>query len=129
MSDYIPILLYTHTVTQSHQKPFRFLKVWTEDTGSGEIVQHAWNQLVKLGMESHRICQKLLVTSSVLSKWNMNHFGYAQYHIKSLEADLERSLIDEKMTKTKELEEDLRVQQKRLEQIYLQKSKEMWLKE
>lgn len=78
VSDHIPILIRSHTVSQSHQQPFRFLKVWTEDTSSEGIVQNAWNQPVKVGMESHRICQKLLATSMALSKWNRDHFGHAK---------------------------------------------------
>lgn len=129
VSDHIHVLLQTHMPNTNLQRSFRFFKTWTGDEGSIRIVQISWNQSVRVEMESHQICRKLLNTLKALSKWNRDSFGFAQHNIKQLETDLARCTKDNDRIRIKDTEEAIQEQRKRLEQIFLQKSRELWLKE
>lgn len=129
--DHIPILLNTHPSATRVRRPFRFLKAWSEDSSYFPVVQHAWSQKTKWGMESYKLGRRRHNTAKALSAWNKNHFGLTHVRIRYLEEELRSDRYESasEIAKLRDLEEELRMQRKRLELIYAQKSRELWLRE
>lgn len=66
-----------------------------------------------------------------LKTWNYIHFGIAQQQIKFMEQELENIQAQEPgdQFKQEEVEKELKIQRDKLELIFKQKSREVWLKE
>lgn len=74
-SDHCPILIQIESPYYPQKRPFRFLKVWTSDCTSVEVVRRAWNR-----DRRNRICKRLAQTTKDLRAWNKDVFGLAHYH-------------------------------------------------
>lgn len=46
-------------------------------------------------MESHRVQRRLNYTAMALREWNRTSFGFAYEHIKRLEKDLDKVIMDD----------------------------------
>lgn len=53
--DYVPILLEMDGRKTIGKRPFKFLEAWTSDKRSCEVVDVAWNQQIRGGMEAQKI--------------------------------------------------------------------------
>lgn len=47
-------------------RPFTFLKFWSRDERSQEVVNTAWNHNIKPGMEAHKLLRTLNNTANAL---------------------------------------------------------------
>lgn len=95
------------------------------------MVDEAWNGRVKQGMEAHGLMRRLNNTTEALSRWNKDWFGKAHEHIKNIELELALMHETGNLDKGKQslMEANLREQRTRLECIYQQQSRDIWLKE
>lgn len=135
-SDHVPILLQTVGENEIYRRTFRFLRAWTTDGSSHELVKGAWNQATYSNREYARINQRLTITARAFKRWNATHFGYTHTRMKELEATLkemeqvedEQGLTAYQGVSQEETLKELRIQRARVELIYRQKSRENWLK-
>lgn len=124
-SDHCPILLQTNKHLPYKQRPFRFLKAWTTDLTSRDVVDRAWNTDSRNG-----VCRRLVQIAKDLKIWNRRFFGYAHIQIQRLEKELEENMRQRGNENRKKcLQEHLKINRDRLESIYRQQSRQMWLKE
>nr|XP_048333636.1 uncharacterized protein LOC125423443 [Ziziphus jujuba var. spinosa] len=112
-SDHSPLLLYSHENKKRRDRPFRFLKAWTDDISSGEIIKKAWNEETRNGMEAHKLLRRLHNAEIALKRWNKSHFGFVQENIKRLEKELEEIQYgrEEERAKQTVVENELRIQE------------------
>lgn len=109
---------------------FRFLQAWTTDNQSHQIVQQAWKQETSQFLWSYKLDTSLRNTTRALQRWNRESFGYAHLKIKELEKELEiTQQQDQPSAKQDEIRMQLEVQRNRMESIYRQKSRDVWLKQ
>lgn len=87
-SDHCPILLNTWGQESGRRRPFRFLEAWASDPSSHGVVEKAWDDQWRDGMDCHQLRKSLFNTSKALKTWNIEHFGMAQTKINSLEEEL-----------------------------------------
>ena len=82
-------------------------------------------------MEAHKVARRLNSTTRALKEWNKKHFGMTQHKIKNLESKLQQIQLGNQLDDVEQsnILEELRVQRERLESIFKQKSREVWLKE
>lgn len=67
--------------------PFHFLEAWALALLSVRVVEKAWEENWKDGIESHQLRRSLFKTSKAFMTWNKDHFGYAHTRIKLLEKE------------------------------------------
>ncbi|KAK3037266.1 hypothetical protein RJ639_029678 [Escallonia herrerae] len=131
-SDHLPIVLKTHKTSFLGPKPFRFEAGWTRDPSSHLVVKSAWRQHVA-GSVAEILCKKTTLTSSMLRKWNLSHFGHIQSRIKFLTQKLDVIQQQEPTIRNIELEKNIKLaideQCKREELLWYQKSRIRWRSE
>uniref|UniRef100_A0A803Q9B7 Endonuclease/exonuclease/phosphatase domain-containing protein n=1 Tax=Cannabis sativa TaxID=3483 RepID=A0A803Q9B7_CANSA len=129
-SDHAPILLDLLFDRERFFTPFRFLDAWTRDPRCREVIQKAW-ELVVTGTRSFQLMSRLKESRKLLSKWNREVFGFCKAKLSMLE-----KLLVEVQSRTPtqdnlKLEADILLEleevTKREQEIWRQKSRELWL--
>jgi hypothetical protein len=129
-SDHCPLLLSTVGTYQDLPKPFRFEAFWTRDHTSHEVVANTWLMDVP-GSPAFSVSRKWKSTKSALKEWNHRHFGRIQSCIKKLMSDI--NVIQSKphsisnASIEQNLQAELQEQLLRVEILWKQKSRELWL--
>jgi hypothetical protein len=80
-SDHNPITLNTNT-SCFLPRPFRFEKFWTKYSSCGQIIEAAWQKIVR-SFPDKCLLKKLKNTKFALLKWNSLHFGNIHKQIKA----------------------------------------------
>nr|XP_048336943.1 uncharacterized protein LOC107411956 [Ziziphus jujuba var. spinosa] len=129
-SNHLPLKL---TMTQDHPttpRPFRFLEVWTRDPSCESIIKEAWSS------SSHNrprtsLGFKLSNTTRALKRWNKDNFGFCHTKINDLEASLSqvynRTPSEENLRLMQSIQSEINEWRLRLELVWRQKSREVWL--
>lgn len=124
-SEHCPIFLHLDNRSKKGHRPFRFFQAWTTDTSSVEVVNRAWRLDGKGGMHCHRLTRSLFNTFKALKKWNRDSFCIVHENSKILEEELESLQNNEEDSgRQRQIREELRMHQARLESINRQKSQE-----
>jgi hypothetical protein len=128
--DHCPLLLSIAGSYFNFPKPFRFEAFWTRDQSSYAVVAETWLSNIE-GSPAFSLSKKWKKTKGALKHWNTHHFGNIQLKIKSLMSDI--SVIQSSphsaanVVKETALQEALQEQLLREEELWKQKSRELWL--
>jgi len=128
--DHCPLLLSIAGSYFNFPKPFRFEAFWTRDQSSYAVVAETWLSNIE-GSPAFSLSKKWKKTKGALKHWNTHHFGNIQLKIKSLISDI--SVIQSSphsaanVVKETALQEALQEQLLREEELWKQKSRELWL--
>lgn len=92
-------------------------------------MKEAWDPYIKGGMEAHRVHQRLNCTARAFRECNRSIFGLAHERSKGLKKDVKGLRLDNNgnLEHIFRIEEELRTQQSRQENIARHKSNELWL--
>lgn len=114
----------------SKPKPFRFLDIWTRDPNCEGVIQETWNT-TNLKRSGTPFVSCIYNTAIALQYWNKHHFGVCQIKIKELENQLrvvhglEPTMTN--LDREREIQMLLDEWLLRLEVLWRQKSRELWL--
>ena len=131
-SDHCPLLIDTNPQDSFSPRPFRFEAVWAKDPRCYEVINQAWKKQF-VGSVGFRLFQKQRVTAEALKHWNKTIFGYCQTRISELTTTIEEVQanppIEANLRLEAKLQCDLNGWLAKLEIVWKQKSRELWLKE
>ena len=129
-SDHSPILLNIVVDTNHQPRPFRFFSAWFRDPTCKDVINEAWQTDIR-GSKSYQLVQKSKLSKIALKQWNISSFGITHTRIKELTAQLDylhsQPPTSNMLELQKSLESALDEQFIRDEEIWKQKSKEVWL--
>lgn len=130
-SDHAPLLL--NTSTDNHNpKPFRFEDMWLDDKACFDIVHQGWNIPVS-GSPSFKLHSKIKNVKTALKAWNSNDFGNCHKKVKEIKdqiisiQNLDKTDINLALDASLQVELDIWLH--RIETLWMQKSKDKWLKD
>ncbi|XP_026398677.1 uncharacterized protein LOC113294495 [Papaver somniferum] len=83
-SDHCPLLLITESNVIKPGNVWKFYKCWLRDPNCSELISDTWDS--SLGNEN--ITQNLSKSRRNLSKWNREHFGRINFHLRQLQQNL-----------------------------------------
>ncbi|XP_026458890.1 uncharacterized protein LOC113359483 [Papaver somniferum] len=83
-SDHFPILLCSEPELVKPRNVWKFYRCWLKDPNCSAIIAEVWNSSANAG----NISQKLGFARRKLSKWNIDHFGRIDFHIRHLREQL-----------------------------------------
>ncbi|KAL5572537.1 hypothetical protein UlMin_022134 [Ulmus minor] len=128
-SDHSPVVLNSKGCSSFARRPFRFKAIWTRDSRSHWIVEHAWAKGFHPN-PSTRFYRSLYHTRRSLSFWNKYQFGKVQLHIKVTKQALAECQAIRDDDDSWERDKDLRCQLdellRREEMLWFQKAKVQW---
>uniref|UniRef100_A0A803P2H6 Reverse transcriptase n=1 Tax=Cannabis sativa TaxID=3483 RepID=A0A803P2H6_CANSA len=129
-SDHAPLLLDTRPNEDRLKYPFRFLEVWASDPSCGTTIDKAWNQPC-MGRQSYRVMRKLSWTKKALKAWNRDCFGFCDRKLHSLHRQLsqiqEAPINAENCAKEAAIQLEILNLESKVERIWKQKSRELWV--
>uniref|UniRef100_A0A2N9HH03 Reverse transcriptase domain-containing protein n=1 Tax=Fagus sylvatica TaxID=28930 RepID=A0A2N9HH03_FAGSY len=131
-SDHCPLLIDTNPEDSFSPRPFRFEAVWAKDPRCYEVINQAWKKQF-VGSAGFQLFQKQRVTAEALKHWNKMVFGHCQTRISELTTTIEEVQANPPTEANLRLEAklqcDLNGWLAKLEIVWKQKSRELWLKE
>ncbi|XP_028096430.1 uncharacterized protein LOC114296321 [Camellia sinensis] len=115
-------------------KPFKFLNAWVLHPSFLKEVENVWVGTQVEGWAGFRIMVKLRTLKQALKIWNVEVFGQVESKLKAAEAELhswdltaeERDLVEDEVRQKIEIRNEVWKVRKRLEWIWLQKSRLNW---
>lgn len=130
-SDHTPMLLCLVLDHDRAPRSFRFLEAWIHDPTCELVINTAWTQDERTGRRTS-LTAKIQCTAKALKVWNRENFGFCQFKIQDLEKQLVylQSLDPSglNISLVTEIQKELSEWQWRLELLWIQKSKELWLR-
>uniref|UniRef100_A0A803PT85 Reverse transcriptase domain-containing protein n=1 Tax=Cannabis sativa TaxID=3483 RepID=A0A803PT85_CANSA len=131
-SDHAPLILDSRLSLQKHRYPFRFLEVWKSDNTCGKTIEKVWVTPCD-GHRSFCVVKKLHLAKNALKRWNHDCFGFFNKKLRELYSRL-AYIQNAPITPGFILEEDqIQIEildlEKKMERIWKQKSRELWVKQ
>lgn len=133
LSDHCPIMLKVDPRDWG-PKPFKFFNAWTLHPNFGVVVNDFWNRSDVQGWAGYRLACKLKGLKDVLKVWNREVFGNVQESLNEVENQINTldllaesgTLSEEDIVRKKKLKGEFWNLSRRLEWIWLQKSRLDW---
>ncbi|XP_028060848.1 uncharacterized protein LOC114264432 [Camellia sinensis] len=133
LSDHCPILLKEDDRDWG-PKPFKFLNAWVLHPSFLKEVEKVWVGTQVEGWAGFRIMVKLRTLKQALKIWNVEVFGHVESKLQEAEAELhswdltaeERNLVEVEVRQKIEIRNEVWKLRKRLEWLWLQKSRLNW---
>ncbi|XP_027090440.2 uncharacterized protein [Coffea arabica] len=131
-SDHAPLLISAVTRLDNKPKPFRFLNVWTKNTGLLDVIAESWGQPMS-GSPLRVLSEKLRVVKQALRAWSKTEFGdifvavrQAEKAVMEAEEDYDHHPSDAKWVRLQEARARLRNNLTIEEGFWKQKARVKW---
>ncbi|XP_050236069.1 uncharacterized protein LOC126686057 [Mercurialis annua] len=130
-SDHVPICFRSANKFDWGPKPFRSVDAWWEHDDFDNFVKESWNSVCS---SSNNLTQRLRELRTRIKNWNANIFGDQNKKIKDLNCAIlakevaadYRQLSVEEESDLAILKNELWVSEKRIESLWIQKSRLNW---
>lgn len=131
-SDHSPILLDVNPLAERLPVPFRFLEAWCRDPSCRSVVEEVWSGEVS-GYSSHKVQVKLGACRSHLALWNKQHFRCDTNLLFRLQESLSELQNQAPNSSNTAAEAQVQAQiweiKERLDSMWRQRSRELWVKD
>lgn len=115
-------------------RPFKFINAWTLHPQFFQVVKTLWEDSAVTGWAGYVIHPKLKAHRAKLKKWNIHVFGNVKKNLKEVEDELHlldlcmesRELNETELARARLLRDEVWKWSKRLEWMWLQKSRLPW---
>jgi hypothetical protein len=135
-SDHMALVIRTLATAPRRQpgqhRGFMFEEMWMKHEGYESMIQEAWDSNPSVDSGIAGFWHKLRAMSRDMKRWSFDTFGSVQAELKALRGKLEAAKIEQLVSgsaaEVKEIEKKLHDLYEKEEIMYMQRSRQEWLK-